>query len=843
MPARAASEDDTESGDHPMYLDSGDEHKDVGCDAGRGILLLLSVALPLGTWTLLFGAMGMGAEVNAALHSHIELSDRTMELALVLIFFYYVLDVRHWHKHSSNYALLLLRQLVVAVAALGMAVALVLSVREYPMAPVAMLFLVGLPYCSLLYITVYRQATIHTFTDHLSKALGVSGLFLMALWVQWIFGTGRHWDAVEQRRIMDELGCKGMLADGVTVDVASACYTSAHFLWLGPLLFAIVAAVFSAIMHVVTGVVSPARDTRASVELGRVFFFFFATISLLLWVALSIAAAGSRMANAIVLLTLCLVVECGISVGVIVGWDKVRAPVSRRAAASNGTLAAWKSSKWVRACLLLAVVPVLPPLLLLSMLNQGVRRITGVNLDEGDEKRLLTRTVSLQWVAVREAWPWAEVLHAACLVSLSVVIMIVGVLNGTSVVLSALNDYLKAFPLAQTVFIYMLVGLCMFLCPVVPGVPVYVTGGIIVTSAAEPSMGFEAGMVLAMCVGWAVKMLSVWVQHAGIGMRCGQSVAIRQLVSINSVNTRAMRLTLEPPGLNLRKVCILIGGPDWPTTVMTGILGLPVSQMLLGSTPVIILIAPTVMAGAFLLKPPTDAFAASMQSVMLASASMVQAAALFAALYFVSDVARKREGEIRAMPKDQQVADADEISARKAGLRAVAMDWRREGFPGYIKVSAHADARAAGLADGRTRHAQGFCHEYLLLSLLLAVQVACSRPSLSCLLQAILVTATVLCAIPAYMVVGAPEECFIAFSVSDRIADKLGGNVLNMILDLGWVCLSMSLAGYALLKVFSAWVVCAIRRLPPVTTVPENPASCVTAANSSQKKMGTKVVV
>ena len=45
------------------------------------------------------------------------------------------------------------------------------------------------------------------------------------------------------------------------------------------------------------------------------------------------------------------------------------------------------------------------------------------------------------------------------------------------------------------------------------------------------------------------------------------------------------------------KVCILVGGPDWPTSVLTGILGLDVFEMLLGSCPILLLIAPTCMAG------------------------------------------------------------------------------------------------------------------------------------------------------------------------------------------------------------------------------------------------------
>ena len=55
---------------------------------------------------------------------------------------------------------------------------------------------------------------------------------------------------------------------------------------------------------------------------------------------------------------------------------------------------------------------------------------------------------------------------------------------------------------------------------------------------------------------------------------------------------------------------ILCGGPDWPTSVATGIMGLDVRKMLLGSLPFVLLVVPSVLAGAFQLmqnRPGGDA--------------------------------------------------------------------------------------------------------------------------------------------------------------------------------------------------------------------------------------------
>jgi hypothetical protein len=64
------------------------------------------------------------------------------------------------------------------------------------------------------------------------------------------------------------------------------------------------------------------------------------------------------------------------------------------------------------------------------------------------------------------------------------VAIVIGVGKLTTLLLSALNVYLASFQLVQVLVIYMAVGLAMFLNPVVPGVPVYITGGVVVVRQA-----------------------------------------------------------------------------------------------------------------------------------------------------------------------------------------------------------------------------------------------------------------------------------------------------------------------------------------------------------------------
>ena len=85
-----------------------------------------------------------------------------------------------------------------------------------------------------------------------------------------------------------------------------------------------------------------------------------------------------------------------------------------------------------------------------------------------------------------------------------------------------------------------------------------------------------------------------------IGENLSHFVSVRQFVGINSTLMKAMRLVLGKPGISLSKVSILIGGPDWPTSVLAGIMRLKLLQIMIGTMPIVFLIFPTVLTGALL---------------------------------------------------------------------------------------------------------------------------------------------------------------------------------------------------------------------------------------------------
>ena len=150
---------------------------------------------------------------------------------------------------------------------------------------------------------------------------------------------------------------------------------------------------------------------------------------------------------------------------------------------------------------------------------------------------------------------------------------------------------------------------------------------------------FWCGIVYSSVICFFLKLMAVVLQQEGIGKNLGKKVSVRMAVGVNSTSIRAIGRILGEPQLSLRKVLILCGGPDWPTSVLTGILGLDLNKMLLGTLPVYLLVLPTCAAGAMELKKGESALYRSLAGVILALSAAAQAVALMAAGYVVMRLA------------------------------------------------------------------------------------------------------------------------------------------------------------------------------------------------------------
>lgn len=391
----------------------------------------------------------------------------------------------------------------------------------------------------------------------------------------------------------------------------------------------------------------------------------------------------------------------------------------------------------------------------LSFLNQFFRRTLPCTKDvHNEEANLLVTKVGHHQIDVFKHWNWTSVLSKVVGVGFFIFVFNVGVGKFTNLGLSALNASLSDSGLGTVTFVYWVVGFLMFLLPPVPGIPVYLTGGIVLANsamqafcddateacnadegsgslAAEGSSGlttsFWLGVLYGSMMACVVKACAILAQQKVIGGQMGQKVAVRRIVGVNSLTIRAIKRILEQPGLPANKVAILIGGPDWPTSVLTGILGLEYTQMLIGSSPFVITITVTVLAGALMLKAGESASLGAAASAMLFVASLVQSACLMAAMVAIQDIATKYKGigprscarkrvrtkrrvvlqltrgasdppplpladELMAEPPDEEVLASEIIEEKKANAFAKCTHWTV--LPKWVKGLLLAEAGA-----------------------------------------------------------------------------------------------------------------------------------------------------
>ena len=191
-----------------------------------------------------------------------------------------------------------------------------------------------------------------------------------------------------------------------------------------------------------------------------------------------------------------------------------------------------------------------------------------------------------------------------------------------------------------------------------------------------PSLGYVGSLVVVCLIGQMLKFNAIVIQQKVFGELLGSYTAIRSACAVNSVSIKAIRLILSEPGMSIAKVAILVGGPDWPTSVLTGILKLDVFEMLYGSIPCLMVVVPSTLSGAFMIKAGNEG--GTWESISLITISLTalsQMCIMGTACYFIEEVALHRRDEIDAIPDDAEVKEEDiKIEDDLAKLKE-ATDW------------------------------------------------------------------------------------------------------------------------------------------------------------------------
>ena len=733
-----------------------------------------------------------------------------MGILLVL----YLLDFSYWGGCIGVWA----RRLFVAVAMACIVAGAIVSAERFTYLPAAV-YVLGLPLlCLFLRKTLLAPASVSAALSILGIDFGLASVTSLVVWCSWV-AMGNMWNAENREEWKDQVNCEDRTHDQ---EAGNVVCLAAFMLWFSPLIIAAVSFVFCAsLLLVARSVRGQAAGVQRTVKL-----FCSALVVMLLaaWSAASIGGGGMRLANSLIAFIGAACVALLLVVGSSIGWQSLGTATANHPVVQQ--IAKWGGSDWVHAFCIFAGGPLFCIYLLLSLLNQGIRKCAqGFKPKEGgqhggttfckqitaEERGRALTSIAHDKLAAMAQWQWTSVLLKVMWLGIAVW----GVKYGSTLTYMGLAYIIKLLKTlgscAGVCAIFFVIGEIMFLIPVVPGIAVYLGSGVLIppTCAASLDGGFEAGsgegdemsdrgfflsVALAALLAYVMKIVAHVLQQKLFGEMMSGNVGIRAMVGVNSDAIKAIRIILSKPGLSLAKVSILCGGPDWPTSVLCGILKLNCCSLCVGLTPMFLLVFPTTVAGAFQLRSGTGGAWASIATVMLVICSLVQLGAGVLAAYFIEDARKNSKEQLARLEDDTQVAALDEQNARdKLKFDAVT---RLQDLPAAPKAVLDCGAAVLGAS--------------------------------------------------AYMLVFASSRCFEPFDLSEDVDEVLCLSCERAAVKaMGWLALGMLTYGLLCMWGFGRWAKAATARgeaprleQPPAPAPAPAPTSAPSTRMASKKWLG-----
>jgi hypothetical protein len=253
------------------------------------------------------------------------------------------------------------------------------------------------------------------------------------------------------------------------------------------------------------------------------------------------------------------------------------------------------------------------------------------------------------------------------------------------VILSYLGEAIAELSVVIVSLILSFVGFLVFMNPLMPGPVVYMVVGVVVTGrlcrgakadagldvdAACPNGTFVGGLFLCTTLCFLTKLAAVCGQME-IGRLLGQRVTVQRMCQVDKPAIRAIELILRKPGLFPGKVAILCGGPDWPTSVLCGILRQSKAEMCFGTCPMFFVCMPSVLSGAILNMPPGGMWG---QATGLALIGMMlsQTLIMLVATFYINEYCGSDDPEILKILNEARPEHAavEELSRKSAAFES-----------------------------------------------------------------------------------------------------------------------------------------------------------------------------
>lgn len=552
--------------------------------------------------------------------------------------------------------------------------------RYYPSVPLILAYIQFVLYLTGIRLATAGKLSARGFYSAISLALWLAALWTLAAWLAWVFGSNMQYNAAtktvlhgKMQNIFDLYGINSswdqcvqqrslahdynrtiaQSADAAVLKSCSHLELITLLVWAAPFIVSAVClmcgvvTLLRAYISTASGTVSPAQlvDKRLKVIMG-----ILAVGATALWIGFQ--QMGSSMGLSNFYLAALLVTSIISIIWITISFDLH--PVV--GAVQESVL--WKicqpilSSDWFFGLLLAITLIPLLFLLALDVLAACVQRLLGFKKTGVPGKSDWTTDVGYVIFKFVHRKHWTSCFEKAFIWS-SLYFLVHVFEKFTSVFLGWLDGELELLgSLAGVCVIWYFVCLFLFMLPPVPGVPVYMSAGAIVAKEAKPQMGLVGGIIFASFLTTLLKNNAVFIHQTVIGRLFGKSQKVQQLVGVHTEEIRAIEKILRKPWTSLQvaldKIFILCGGPDWPVSVLTGILRLGVLGVAAGTAPSFFIIVPCVIAGACLV----DESLKSMSSVIIVMVTVSQGGLLLAACISIAREAERSHEEL-SKPRDE----------------------------------------------------------------------------------------------------------------------------------------------------------------------------------------------
>lgn len=475
---------------------------------------------------------------------------------------------------------------------------------------------------------------------------------------------------------------------------------------------------------------------------------------LIMWVSASIEATGETqfgqrkedLRDEVMIIMVFVFVGVAVWAAETIGYREISIAAQQSKVAKQVVDAA--QSDWAKAMLILLAAPLILVALLMDSVCPSKASSAVAQFCSG-----------CCWTSVAVKALWLGVLFLS---------VQVGVMKVTLVFLAWVVENIVVFWLWQVVVIIWLVAYVLFFHPVAPGPPIYVVMGMVITaSAMQEGWSFAGAWALSTIAAYTMKLAFTASAQKFIGGPLANSVWIRHLVGVHTIEIRAIGVVLRNPTPTFPKVFLLMGAPDWPVAVLSGILRCSVLEIQLGISPVLFQsVIPSVTSGALLYVASGRRRYLALAETAIAIAGFLQVSCAVIAGYFIQEIIESRYDELKEpREEDREVVELDE--KLQAENRAFQRETAWEMLPFLMKVAL----------------ALGFV--FMEASILILT-------------------------LPWEKWVGV--ACFQDFNLTSSVTRDLHGNVLNLVLPLGWLALALFAVPCFALCAFYAWVQVNVKR-------------------------------